>query len=303
MEGGLKRFFEGSWQEAQSLLGAHRTAEGWCFRVYAPNARSVRVAGDFSDWQGLAMNRWPEGIWETTVPQAQVGQSYKYVVEGADGRTRWKADPYGVYSQLRPANASRLWEMAPYPWRDAAWRGKRRREPLWEGPLNIYEVHPGSWQRQEDGSFLTYRQLADRLAPYVRDMGYHAVELLPVTEYPLDDSWGYQCVGYFAPTARYGTPEDLKYFVDRMHRAGIAVILDWVPAHFCKDEHGLIDFDGTCLYEYGDPLKREHAGWGTRVFDFGRGEVRSFLLSSAAWWLREYHMDGGCRGVYAVSGL
>lgn len=292
MEGGLKRFFEGSWQEAQSLLGAHRTAEGWCFRVYAPNARSVRVAGDFSDWQGLAMNRWPEGIWETTVPQAQVGQSYKYVVEGADGRTRWKADPYGVYSQLRPANASRLWEMAPYPWRDAAWRGKRRREPLWEGPLNIYEVHPGSWQRQEDGSFLTYRQLADRLAPYVRDMGYHAVELLPVTEYPLDDSWGYQCVGYFAPTARYGTPEDLKYFVDRMHRAGIAVILDWVPAHFCKDEHGLIDFDGTCLYEYGDPLKREHAGWGTRVFDFGRGEVRSFLLSSAAWWLREYHMDG-----------
>ena len=292
MEGGLKRFFEGSWQEAQSLLGAHRTAEGWCFRVYAPNARSVRVAGDFSDWQGLAMNRWPEGIWETTVPQAQVGQSYKYVVEGADGRTRWKADPYGVYSQLRPANASRLWEMAPYPWRDAAWREKRRREPLWEGPLNIYEVHPGSWQRQEDGSFLTYRQLADRLAPYVRDMGYHAVELLPVTEYPLDDSWGYQCVGYFAPTARYGTPEDLKYFVDRMHRAGIAVILDWVPAHFCKDEHGLIDFDGTCLYEYGDPLKREHAGWGTRVFDFGRGEVRSFLLSSAAWWLREYHMDG-----------
>ena len=292
MEGGLKRFFEGSWQEAQSLLGAHRTAEGWCFRVYAPNARSVRVAGDFSDWQGLAMNRWPEGIWETTVPQAQVGQSYKYVVEGADGRTRWKADPYGVYSQLRPENASRLWEMAPYPWRDAAWREKRRREPLWEGPLNIYEVHPGSWQRQEDGSFLAYRQLADRLAPYVRDMGYHAVELLPVTEYPLDDSWGYQCVGYFAPTARYGTPEDLKYFVDRMHRAGIAVILDWVPAHFCKDEHGLIDFDGTCLYEYGDPLKREHAGWGTRVFDFGRGEVRSFLLSSAAWWLREYHMDG-----------
>ena len=216
-----------------------------------------------------------------------MGQSYKYVVDGADGRTRWKADPYGVYSQLRPANASRLWEMAPYPWRDAAWREKRRREPLWEGPLNIYEVHPGSWQRQEDGSFLTYRQLADRLAPYVRDMGYHAVELLPVTEYPLDDSWGYQCVGYFAPTARYGTPEDLKYFVDRMHRAGIAVILDWVPAHLCKDEHGLIDFDGTCLYEYGDPLKREHAGWGTRVFDFGRGEVRSFLLSSAAWWLRD----------------
>ena len=179
-----------------------------------------------------------------------------------------------------------------YPWRDAAWREERRREPLWEGPLNIYEVHPGSWQRREDGGFYDYRSLADGLAPYVRDMGYHAVELLPVTEYPLDDSWGYQCVGYFAPTARYGTPEDLKYFVDRMHRAGIAVILDWVPAHFCKDEHGLIDFDGTCLYEYGDPLKREHAGWGTRVFDFGRGEVRSFLLSSAAWWLREYHMDG-----------
>ena len=163
MEGGLKRFFEGSWQEAQSLLGAHRTAEGWCFRVYAPNARSVRVAGDFSDWQGLAMNRWPEGIWETTVPQAQVGQSYKYVVEGADGRTRWKADPYGVYSQLRPANASRLWEMAPYPWRDAAWREKRRREPLWEGPLNIYEVHPGSWQRNIQNARMVVDSKVDTL--------------------------------------------------------------------------------------------------------------------------------------------
>ena len=292
MEGGLKRFFEGSWQEAQSLLGAHRTAEGWCFRVYAPNARSVRVAGDFSDWQGLAMNRWPEGIWQTTVPQAQVGQSYKYVVEGADGRTRWKADPYGVYSQLRPANASRLWEMAPYPWRDAAWREKRRREPLWEGPLNIYEVHPGSWQRQEDGSFLTYRQLADRLAPYVRDMGYHAVELLPVTEYPLDDSWGYQCVGYFAPTARYGTPEDLKYFVDRMHRAGIAVILDWVPAHFPKDAHGLAEFDGTCLYEYADPRMGEHPDWGTKIYNYGRPEVKNFLIANALYWVEECHVDG-----------
>ena len=182
--------------------------------------------------------------------------------------------------------------MSGFRWHDDVWRERRRETPLTDGPLNIYEVHPGSWRRDEDGGFLNYRQLADRLAPYVRDMGYNAVELLPVTEYPLDDSWGYQCVGYFAPTSRYGEPHDFMYLVDRLHRAGLAVILDWVPAHFCKDAHGLIDFDGTSLYEYADPLKREHEGWGTRVFDFGKDDVRSFLLSSARWWMEEYHVDG-----------
>lgn len=277
--------------ELYRTYGAHPAGEGWSFRVYAPSAREAALAGDFNHWQPVPMERQGSD-WVLTVSDARPGDCYKYVITGADGQVRWKADPYGTYAQLRPDTASRLFDVSGFHWHDDVWRERRRETSLTEGPLNIYEVHCGSWQRGEDGAFLNYRRLADRLAPYVRSMGYNAVELLPVTEYPLDDSWGYQCVGYFAPTARYGTPEDLKYFVDRMHRAGIAVILDWVPAHFCKDEHGLIDFDGTCLYEYGDPLKREHTGWGTRVFDFGRGEVRSFLLSSAAWWLREYHMDG-----------
>ena len=271
--------------------GAHPAGQGWTFRVYAPNARDAALAGDFNGWQPAPMQH-QGGDWVLTVPDAQPGQCYKYVITGADGQVRWKADPYGTYAQLRPDTASRLYDVSGFRWHDDVWRERRRETPLTDGPLNIYEVHPGSWRRDEDGGFLNYRQLADRLAPYVRDMGYNAVELLPVTEYPLDDSWGYQCVGYFAPTSRYGEPHDFMYLVDRLHRAGLAVILDWVPAHFCKDAHGLIDFDGTSLYEYADPLKREHEGWGTRVFDFGKDDVRSFLLSSARWWMEEYHVDG-----------
>ena len=271
--------------------GARPAGQGWTFRVYAPNARDAALAGDFNGWQPAPMQR-QGGDWVLAVPDAQPGQCYKYVITGADGQVRWKADPYGTYAQLRPDTASRLYDVSGFRWHDDVWRERRRETPLTDGPLNIYEVHPGSWRRDEDGGFLNYRQLADRLAPYVRDMGYNAVELLPVTEYPLDDSWGYQCVGYFAPTSRYGEPHDFMYLVDRLHRAGLAVILDWVPAHFCKDAHGLIDFDGTSLYEYADPLKREHEGWGTRVFDFGKDDVRSFLLSSARWWMEEYHVDG-----------
>ena len=271
--------------------GAHPAGQGWTFRVYAPNAREAALAGDFNRWQPVPMERQGSD-WVLAVPDAQPGQCYKYVITGADGQVRWKADPYGTYAQLRPDTASRLYDVSGFRWHDDVWRERRRETPLTDGPLNIYEVHPGSWRRDEDGGFLNYRQLADRLAPYVRDMGYNAVELLPVTEYPLDDSWGYQCVGYFAPTSRYGEPHDFMYLVDRLHRAGLAVILDWVPAHFCKDAHGLIDFDGTSLYEYADPLKREHEGWGTRVFDFGKDDVRSFLLSSARWWMEEYHVDG-----------
>lgn len=235
--------------------GAHPAGEGWSFRVYAPSAREAALAGDFNRWQPVPMERQGSD-WVLTVSNARPGDCYKYVITGADGQVRWKADPYGTYAQLRPDTASRLFDVSGFHWHDDVWRERRRETPLTEGPLNIYEVHCGSWQRGEDGEFLNYRRLADRLAPYVRSMGYNAVELLPVTEYPLDDSWGYQCVGYFAPTSRYGDPHDFMYLVDRLHRAGLAVILDWVPAHFCKDAHGLIDFDGTSLYEYGDPLKR-----------------------------------------------
>ena len=277
--------------ELYRTYGAHPAGEGWSFRVYAPSAREAALAGDFNHWQPVPMERQGSD-WVLTVSDARPGDCYKYVITGADGQVRWKADPYGTYAQLRPDTASRLFDVSGFHWHDDVWRERRRETSLTEGPLNIYEVHCGSWQRGEDGAFLNYRRLADRLAPYVRSMGYNAVELLPVTEYPLDDSWGYQCVGYFAPTSRYGDPHDFMYLVDRLHRAGLAVILDWVPAHFCKDAHGLIDFDGTSLYEYGDPLKREHQSWGTRVFDFGKDDVRSFLLSSARWWLEEYHIDG-----------
>ena len=214
--------------------GAHPAGQGWTFRVYAPNARAAALAGDFNGWQPAPMQH-QGGDWVLTVPDAQPGQCYKYVITGADGQVRWKADPYGTYAQLRPDTASRLFDVSGFRWHDDVWQERRRETPLTDGPLNIYEVHPGSWRRDEDGGFLNYRQLADRLAPYIRDMGYNAVELLPVTEYPLDDSWGYQCVGYFAPTSRYGDPHDFMYLVDRLHRAGLAVILDWVPAHFCKD--------------------------------------------------------------------
>ena len=283
-------FFGGTWCAAADWFGAHPAETGYRFRLWAPNARSVSLAGDFSAWQLIPMS-WEDGVWECTVAEAKAYDSYKFCLTQADGRVVWKADPYAFHAATRPGTDSKLAPLS-YDWQDDAWQRSLKRKPLLKRPLNIYEVHLGSWRRYPDGSPFGYRKLADELAAYVSDMGYTAVELMPVTEYPLDASWGYQCTGYFAPTSRYGTPQDLKYLVDTLHQAGVAVFLDWVPAHFCKDEHGLIQFDGTCLYEYGDCLKWEHEGWGTRVFDYGRGEVRSFLLSSAMWWLKEYHMDG-----------
>ena len=282
----------GVWDSAYEYFGAHPCDGGWVFRVWAPQARCVALCGDFNEWQRWDMRRLADGAWELTVENARQFDAYQYVVTQCDGREVWKSDPYGFHQETRPSTNSKLYDIGGYTWHDEKWQQRREGTHPAEGFVNIYEVHLGSWRRTEDGQVLNYRDIADQLALYVRDMGYNYVELLPVTEYPLDDSWGYQCVGYFAPTSRYGTPHDFMYLVDRLHRAGIGVILDWVPAHFCKDSHGLIQFDGSCLYEYSDPLKWEHESWGTRVFDFGKPEVCSFLLSSAAYWLREYHIDG-----------
>ena len=303
MKGTEKRFdagafFGGTDSEAYRFLGAHRAQrggeEGYLFRLWAPNAARVSVVGDFCGWDASAfpMARGEHGLWEKFIPGLKQFDTYKYAVTSAQGKTVLKADPYAFHAETRPGTASKLYDLPPYRWGDGAWRAGRASAPVDRSPLNIYEVHLGSWRRRENGDFYDYRSLARDLADYVAGLGYNCVELMPVTEYPLDDSWGYQCTGYFAATSRYGTPEDLMYLIDHLHQKGICVILDWVPSHFCKDEHGLIDFDGTPCYEYADPLKREHAGWGTRVFDYGRGEVRSFLLSSAAFWLREFHVDG-----------
>ncbi|MDO4811253.1 MAG: 1,4-alpha-glucan branching protein GlgB [Eubacteriales bacterium] len=285
----FSRFTRGQWDRAYDYFGAHMTAQGCVFRLWAPYAKAVALAGDFNGWQGAPMCRIDGGVWELTVENVSLYDGYKFVVTGADGQVRWKADPYAFHAATRPHTDSKVFSLDGYEWQDGAWQQRQTGD---DDPLHIYEVHLGSWRRHDDGNFYSYRQLAEELPDYVAQCGYNAVELLPVTEYPLDASWGYQCTGYFAPTSRYGTPHDFMYLIDRLHQAGLTVILDWVGAHFCKDEHGLSELDGTCLYEYADPLKREHEGWGTRVFDFGKGEVCSFLLSSAAYWLREYHVDG-----------
>ena len=292
-----ERFHAGTLTEGWRWFGAHPTEkrgkQGWGFRVWAPHAKSVSVVGDFNGWDKQANRLIHVGeVWEGFIPGLTEYTAYKYAVTGEDGRVRMKADPYGFHTETRPATASKLYDIEGFRWTDAAFRKRQAQHPVYSSPLNIYEVHLGSWKLRENGDFIDYRDLARDLAAYVKDMGYNAIELLQVTEHPLDDSWGYQCTGYFAPTSRFGTPKDFMWFVNHMHKNGISVLLDWVPSHFCKDEQGLYEFDGTCCYEYGDPNKREHASWGTRVFDYGRNEVKSFLFSSARFWLEEYHIDG-----------
>ena len=289
------QFHAGTLTDGWHWLGAHpaerRNKRGWIFRVWAPHAQNVSVVGDFNSWDETANRLARRGeIWEGFIPGLRQYDIYKYAVTGEDGETRYKADPYGFHMETRPATASKLYDIGGFRWTDAAFQARKRQ--VYDSPLNIYEVHLGSWRRRESGDFLDYRDLARELAAYVKDMGYTAIELLPVTEHPLDDSWGYQSTGYFAPTSRFGTPHDFMWFVNHMHKNGISVILDWVPAHFCKDAQGLYQFDGTCCYENSDPNKWEHASWGTRVFDYGRPEVKSFLFSSARFWLEEYHIDG-----------
>ena len=277
-------WIDGTNFDAQKLFGARAEPNGVSFSVWAPNARSVRVTGDFCSWSDSAhwLSRGDLGVWRGFVPGACAGQLYKYIIEGADGSVVWKADPFALAAEVRPGTASRIHTLS-YNWTDGEWMAGRR---ALGGPRNIYEVHAGSWQRHPDGSFYTWYELADSLVPYIRDMGYTHLELLPVTEHPFDGSWGYQATGFFAATSRFGEPEGLMHLIDECHRAGIGVILDWVPGHFCRDAHGLGRFDGTALYESGDM-----PGWGTYKFNYARNEVRSFLISSALFWLEEYHAD------------
>ena len=289
-------FHQGSNARSYDFLGAHNDGEGHTvFRTWAPNAKGVSVVGDFNGWDEAAspMTKITDGgIWEAVTDELNQFDVYKFCVTAADGRQLMKADPYGFHTETRPANASKFYDIEGYEWHDSKWLEKRKKTSIYESPVNIYEVHAGSWKQHEDGNFYSYRQLADELCDYVKETGYTHVEFLPLSEYPFDGSWGYQVTGYFAPTSRYGEPKDLMYLIDKFHQNGIGVILDWVPAHFPKDAHGLYEFDGGPCYEYADIRKGEHLEWGTKVFDYGRNEVRSFLLSSALFWIEKYHIDG-----------
>ncbi len=290
----LYLFHEGTNSKAYEFLGAHPCESGVCFRVWAPSAEWVGVGGDFNGWQpeNAPMEKISVGVWECTVENVNRFDSYKFLIRTQDGRSIYKSDPYAFHTQTRPDTASKYYGELDFKWTDKSWLKKRKEKNIYESPVNIYEVHAGSWQAYDDGNPLNYRELADRLMPYAKEMGYTHIELLPVTEYPFDGSWGYQVTGYFAPTSRYGTPDDFAYFVDKAHSMDIGIILDWVPAHFPKDAYGLYEFDGGPLYEYADPRKGEHYEWGTRVFDYGRTEVQSFLVSSAMFWIDKYHIDG-----------
>ncbi|BAK46815.1 MAG: 1,4-alpha-glucan branching protein GlgB [Lachnospiraceae bacterium] len=295
----------GTHYEIYRKLGAHPHREkgktGVVFDVWAPHAREVYLIGEFNGWDETAdpMRRLePAGIYELFSDKARPGQMYKYLIVTQDGRKLYKADPYANYAELRPGTASRIADISKFTWTDEKWmtrRDDKEHAAVYEEPLAIYEVHPGSWKRhpgtEEDG-FYSYRELAQELTAYVKDMGYTHVELMGISEYPFDGSWGYQVTGYYAPTSRYGTPEDFAWMVNYFHKHGIGVILDWVPAHFPKDAHGLADFDGQALYEYADPRKGEHPDWGTKIFDYSRTEVQNFLIGSALLWVEQYHVDG-----------
>ncbi len=294
----MERFSNGESHDAYQFMGCHRQTrkgqEGYVFRVWAPHAKSVRVTGRFNDWdkESPVMELVGPGIWERFIPGVQVYDEYKYYIERPDGSFVFRGDPYGFHTCTRPETATKVYDLDGFQWTDGNYRRARARRKAVSSPINIYELHLGSWKQHEDGSFLTYEEAAREIVKYVTDMGYTHIELLPISEYPYDPSWGYQVTGYYAPTSRYGTPKDFMKFVDICHNAGIGVIVDWVGAHFPRDEQGLFEFDGDCCYEPSDPLRKEHPDWGTRIFDYGRYEVRSFLISNVLYWLDLYHIDG-----------
>ncbi|MCG6900670.1 MAG: 1,4-alpha-glucan branching protein GlgB [Gammaproteobacteria bacterium] len=296
----LHLFAEGSHWHIYRVLGAHKAKvdgiHGVRFAVWAPSAERVSVVGDFNNWDGRchAMQvLGNSGVWEIFMPGLGGGQPYKYEIRTRDqGLIHLKTDPYGQHFEMRPATASRVPAQHPYSWEDDVWMQRRRLSNWQKDPVSIYEVHLGSWKRDEHGNFLNYRQLATELVEHLKRTGFTHIELLPVTEHPLDASWGYQTTGYFAPTSRFGEPDDFRFFVDHCHQHNIGVLLDWVPAHFPRDAHGLANFDGTSLYEHQDPRRGEHSDWGTLIYNFGRNEVKNFLLSSAVYWLEEFHLDG-----------
>ena len=285
-------------------LGAHPVTQngksGTYFAVWAPNAEDVSVVGEFNDWdpeRHPMKKTGPIGVWETFVAGAKVGDLYKFCIRAMDGRLLYKADPYASWSEMRPGNASRIADITGFKWGDAAWMKKRKETDPRRAALSIYEVHPGSWKKHpaseaDPDGFYSYRELAHELADYVKRMGYTHVELMGIAEHPFDGSWGYQVTGYYAPTARFGSPKEFKYLVNYLHKNKIGVILDWVPAHFPKDAHGLAEFDGTCIYEHSDPRQGEHPDWGTKIFNYGKNEVKNFLIANALYWIEEFHVDG-----------
>jgi len=293
-------FHHGQNFRAYDYLGSHFTENkeksGFVFRVWAPNAKSVSVVGDFNQWnhQSHPMEKeTEEGIWELFIEGLAEYSLYKFAILTKDGRILLKADPYAFHSETKEQTASFTYRFEnKFSWTDEDWQRVKEKQNIYESPLNIYEVHLGSWLKTDDDQYLNYRNMANRLIPYVKKMGYTHLELLPITEHPYDLSWGYQVCGYYSVTSRFGKPEDFMYFVNLAHEHGIGIIMDWVPAHFPKDAHGLYEFDGQPLYEYQDPYKQEHKQWGTRIFDFGRKEVRAFLISNALFWMEKYHIDG-----------
>ena len=291
----LYLFKSGKNYKAYEFFGCHNIdGKRFVFRLWAPHAKAVSVVGDFNGWDENAsrMNEITDGIWEAEIDDVNIYDCYKYAITTPSGKINMKADPYAFHAETRPGTASKVYVCNEYKWTDNIWKNKAVNSNILEKPVNIYEVHFGSWKQHENGDFLSYREMADELVPYVKEMGYTHIELLPIMEHPFDGSWGYQVTGYFAPTSRYGTPEDLMYFIDKCHKSEIGVILDWVPAHFPKDAYGLYEFDGECTYEYSDLRKGEHKEWGTRVFDYSKNEVKSFLISSAMYWVDKFHFDG-----------
>ncbi len=295
----LYLFHKGTNYKCADFFGCHKAVkdsqEGYYFRVWAPNAKRVSVVGDFNGWNDSSNGMeliGDSGVWETFITGLKEYDTYKYSILGADDKIHVKSDPYGTHMETAPNTATKIFDINSYQWKDSAWQKHKAENPPYSAPMNIYEVHINSWRQYPDGSFFSYSKFAESIIPYLKEMSYTHIEFMPLAEYPFDGSWGYQGIGYYAPTSRFGTPEDFMKMIDMFHEASISVILDWVPAHFPKDAAGLYEFDGSCCYEYTDPKKREHYGWGTRVFDYGKDEVVSFLISNAIYWIDKFHIDG-----------